>query len=53
MNVTKFSNVSNLVLGIDGSFGANRSSLKFIGLKGERLRNKVKVGEIVYEVIAK
>ena len=52
-NVTKFSSVSNLILGFDGSFGAAKSSLKFIGLKGEKLRNKTKQnGEIVYEVRA-
>ena len=38
----KFSNVSNIVLGIDGSFGANRSALKFLGFKGDKLRNKTK-----------
>ena len=48
-NVTKFSGVGNLVLGVDGSFGSSRSSLKFIGLKGDVLRSKFKVGEIVYE----
>ena len=49
-NLTKFSNVSNIILGIDGSFGGSKSALKFIGLKGERLRNKgYKIGEIVYE----
>ena len=48
-NVAKFSSVSNIVLGFDGSFGANRSSLKFIGIKGEKLREKVKVFDMEYE----
>ena len=52
VNMTKFNNVSNLVLGIDGSFGGSKSALKFLGIKGERLRNKVKVIETVYEVRA-
>ena len=51
-NVAKFSSVSNLVIGVDGSFGARKTSLKFIGLKGEKLRNKVKVFDTVYEVRA-
>ena len=52
LNVTKFSNTSKLIIGIDGSFGSSRSSLKFVGLKGEKLRNKFKVGEVIYEVQA-
>ena len=48
-NVTKWGSTSNIVLGVDGSFGAIRSSLKFIGFKGDILRSKFKVGEIVYE----
>ena len=51
-NVAKFSSVSNLIIGVDGSFGANKTAIKFIGLKGEKLRNKVKVIETVYEVRA-
>ena len=51
-NISKFSSVSNLVLGFDGSFGGSRSSLKFVGIKGDRLRDKVKVIETVYEVRA-
>merc|ERR1712070_738488 len=52
-NVAKWSSVSNIVLGVDGSFGASRSALKFIGLKGERLRDKSKgPNEIVYEARA-
>ncbi len=53
LNITKFSNVSNIIIGVDGSFGGSKSALKFIGLKGDKLRNKDKVGEIIYEVIAK
>ena len=50
-NMTKFGNVSSLVLGFDGSFGAATTALRFIGLKGDLLRAKPKLGEIVYEVI--
>ena len=49
-NITKFSNLSNIVLGFDGNFGGKKSALKFLGFKGDRLRNKVKVVETVYEV---
>lgn len=51
-NLMKFSNVSNIVLGLDGTFGAKKSSLKYLGFKGDKLRNKVKVVETVYEVRA-
>ncbi len=50
--MVKFSNTSNIVLGFDGTFGAAKSAIKFIGFKGDRLRNKIKPGEIIYEVIA-
>ena len=52
LNVTKFANVANLVLGFDQNFGAPKTQIKFIGLKGEKLREKVKVIETVYEVRA-
>ena len=52
LNVSKFTNVSNLVLGFDENFGAKSTVIKFIGLKGEKLREKVKIGEIIYEVRA-
>ena len=39
-DMTKFTNVSNIVLGFDGSFGASKISLKFLGLKGDKLRAK-------------
>ena len=52
LNQAKFSSVSNLIIGVDGSFGAKKTSLKYIGLKGEKLRNKVKVVDTVYEVRA-
>ena len=51
-NLTKFSSVNKLIIGFDGTFGASKSSVKFVGLKGERLRNKTKIGETVYEVRA-
>ena len=52
LNVTKFSNCTKLILGFDGNFGGKKSSLKFVGLKGEKLRNKVKIGETTYEIQA-
>ena len=51
-NLMKFSNVSNIVLGLDGSFGASKISLKYLGFKGEKLRNKIKTVEISYETRA-
>ena len=51
-NLLKFSNVSNIVLGLDGTFGARKSSLKYLGFKGDKLRNKVKTMEMSYEVRA-
>ena len=52
VNITKFSNVGNLVIGFDQNFGAPHSIIKFMGFKGEKLREKVKVIEAVYEVRA-
>jgi hypothetical protein len=40
------------VIGFDDNFGAKNTVIKFIGLKGEKLREKVKVIETVYEVRA-
>jgi hypothetical protein len=44
--------VGNIVLGFDENFGAAKTRIKYIGLKGEKLREKVKVIETVYEVRA-
>ena len=52
LNLTKFSNVSNIILCFDDTFGASNSCLKFVGLKGDRLRSKIKKFEGVYEVTA-
>jgi hypothetical protein len=52
VNITKFNNVSNIVLGFDENFGAPSTIIKYIGFKGEKLREKVKVIETVYEVRA-
>ena len=49
---SKFTNTSSIVLGFDENFGANRTGIKFIGIRGEFLRLKPKMGEIVYEVRA-
>ena len=52
VNITKFNNVSNIVLGFDETFGAANTVIKYIGFKGEKLREKFKVIETVYEVRA-
>ena len=52
VNITKFNNISNIVLGFDENFGAPNTVIKYIGFKGEKLREKVKVVETVYEVRA-
>jgi hypothetical protein len=52
VNITKFNNVSNLVLGFDENFGAPSTVIKYIGFKGEKLREKFKVAQTVYEVQA-
>ena len=52
LNVSKFNNISNIVLGFDENFGAKNTVIKYIGFKGEKLREKVKVIETVYEVRA-
>ena len=52
INVSKFTNVTNLVLGFDDNFGAPSTAIKFIGFKGEKLREKSKFVETVYEVRA-
>lgn len=50
LNVTKFNNTDSLVLGFDENFGAAKTELKFIGFKGEFLREKPKITETVYEI---
>ena len=37
---------------MDENFGAVNTGIKFIGIRGEFLRLKPKIGEIVYEVRA-
>lgn len=52
LNITKFNNVTNLVIGFDENFGAPKTSVRFIGFKGEKLREKFKVANAVYEIQA-
>jgi len=52
VNQSKFSNTSSIVLGFDENFGAGKTGVKFIGIRGEFLRLKPKIGEIVYEIRA-
>jgi len=40
VNVSKFNNTRNLVLGFPDNYGASRTMVKFIGLKGERIMQK-------------
>ena len=42
LNLSKFNNVTSIVLGFEESFGANRTQINFIGLKGAMLRAKSK-----------
>lgn len=53
MAVSKFANTSSLALGFQQNFGAAKTEIKFIGIKGELLRIKPKMGAIVYEIRAK
>ena len=39
-------------MGFDENLGAGQTGIKFIGIRGEFLRLKPKMGEIVYEVRA-
>lgn len=52
LKVTLFNNVGNIVIGFDENFGAARTAIKYLGLKGEKLRAKTKIVETVYEVRA-
>lgn len=52
VNMSKFNNVSNIVVGFDENFGAPNTSIQFLGFKGEKLREKVKVVQTVYEIQA-
>jgi len=52
LNVSQFNNISNIVIGFDENFGAKNTVIKYIGFKGEKLREKIKVVETVYEVRA-
>ena len=42
LNLSKFTNCTNIVLGFEESFGANTSLINFIGMKGQMLRAKTK-----------
>ncbi len=50
LNITKFNNVTNIVIGFDENFGAPKTSVRYIGFKGEKLREKFKVVQTVYEL---
>jgi hypothetical protein len=52
LNVSKFNNTRNIVIGITDNFGASSTVIKYIGFKGEKLREKTKVVETVYEIRA-
>ena len=40
LNVSKFSNIGNIVLGFEDNFGAASTVVKYVGFKGEKLRQK-------------
>ena len=40
LNVSKFESCSNIVLGFEGSFGADTTQINFIGIKGQMIRAK-------------
>ena len=42
VNLSKFNNVTNLVLGFEDNFGGDNTLINFIGLKGQMLRAKTK-----------
>ena len=42
VNLSKFNNCTNIVLGFEESFGANKTQINFLGLKGQMLRAKTK-----------
>jgi hypothetical protein len=44
--------VTNLVIGFDENFGAPKTGVRYIGFKGEKLREKFKVANTVYEIQA-
>jgi len=52
LNITKFNNVTNIVVGFDENFGAPKTAVRYIGFKGEKLREKFKVVQTVYELQA-
>ena len=52
LNLNKFNNCMNLVLGFKGNLGGSTSVINFIGVKGQFIREKSKAQEIIYEVRA-
>ena len=51
--VSKFNNVTKLVLGFEDTFGGDFSQINFIGLRGTFIRDTgKKLGKITYEVRA-
>ena len=49
---TLFASLSSLVFGFDENFGAETTQVKFIGIKGEFLKGKAKLGKVAYEIRA-
>ena len=52
VNLSKFNNCQNIVLGFEGNFGGSDTVINFIGLKGQFIREKSKATEFIYEVRA-
>ena len=42
VNLSKFNNCTNIVLGFEENFGGANTLINFIGLKGQMLRAKIK-----------
>ena len=52
VNLSKFNNCRNIVLGFEGNFGSDATVIHFIGLKGQFIMEKSKAQKIAYEVRA-
>ena len=52
LNLTKFNNTCSVVLGFTTNFGAKKTKIEAICLRGEVLHAKYKVVNTVYEVRA-
>ena len=49
VNITKFNNVSNIVLGFDENFGSSNTILKFIGLPNHHSMIEGKIFKLIHQ----